>query len=166
MTEYEIRQYTIVGKTVIRNARIDVVESLRDAGYSESVIALIMNQPESTILALTPDNYVDGYGRSPAKKKTGYVSYSSKQLPQKGKTYKDIVFATLDDTSKVLNAMVSLIDEYGFVSVADLYDLVGITGNYTDNKIGWHNLDLNSAYPEMYNGGWKLILPEPEEEKK
>jgi hypothetical protein len=115
---------------------------------------------------LTPDTYVNGYGRLPAKKKTGYVSYSTKQKSKEGKTYKDIVYATLDDTSKVLNAMVSLIDEFGFVSVADLYELVGITGNYADYKIGWHNLDLNSAYPEMYNGGWKLILPEPEEEKK
>lgn len=111
-------------------------------------------------------NYVECKNQDICRRMFRVFMKGDKQLPKEGKTYKDIVFATLDDTSKVLNAMVSLIDEYGFVSVADLYDLVGITGNYTDNKIGWHNLDLNSAYPEMYNGGWKLILPEPEEEKK
>ena len=31
-------------------------------------------------------------------------------------------------------------DTYGLVRVADLYDLVGITGNYTDNKYGWTNI--------------------------
>lgn len=164
MTEYEIRQYTVVGKTVIRNARIDVIESLRDAGYSESVIALIMNQPESTILSLTPDNYVNGYGPLPAKKKTGYIAYSTKQAPQEGKTYKDMLFSTLHDANTVLNNMKTIIYEYGFVSVADFYDLVGVTAHYEDNKVGWRNID--SAYPEMYNGGWKLILPEPKEEKK
>lgn len=165
MTEYEIRQYTVVGKTVIRNARIDVVESLRDAGYSESVIALIMNQPESTILTLTPDNYVNGYGPLPAKKKTGYIEYSTKQGSQDGKTYKDILFSTLNEANTVLNNMAAIIDEYGFVSIADFYDLVGITAHYEDYKVGWRNID--SAYPEIANGGgWRLMLPEPEEEKK
>lgn len=36
--------------------------------------------------------------------------------------------------------MDELIDTYKLVSVADLKDLVGITGNYTDNRYGWTSI--------------------------
>ena len=46
---------------------------------------------------------------------------------------------------------------YGTVSVADLYDLVGISGNYTDNKYGWTN--IRNAEPIRVRDGYMLKLP-------
>jgi hypothetical protein len=43
------------------------------------------------------------------------------------------------------------------VSVADLYDLVGVTGNYTDNKYGW--TDIRSASVIRVRDGYMLKLP-------
>ena len=43
------------------------------------------------------------------------------------------------------------------VSVMDLYDLVGITGQYTDNKYGWTN--LRNAEPVRTRDGYMLKLP-------
>ena len=54
--------------------------------------------------------------------------------------YDDIILDTRREADDVLNRMDDLIDAYGMVSVADLYDLVGVSGNYTDNKYGWTNL--------------------------
>ena len=54
--------------------------------------------------------------------------------------YDDIILDTRREAEDVLNRMDVQIDAYGMVSVADLYDLVGVTGNYTDNKYGWTNL--------------------------
>lgn len=54
--------------------------------------------------------------------------------------------------------MDELIDMYGVVSVADLYDLVGITGNYTDNKYGWTNI-RNAEPVRAMGGGYMLKLP-------
>ena len=48
--------------------------------------------------------------------------------------YDDIILDTRREAEDVLNRMDDLIDAYGMVSVADLYDLVGVTGNYTDNQ--------------------------------
>ncbi len=55
-------------------------------------------------------------------------------------SYDDIILPSRGEAEDVLARMDELIDAYGLVRVADLYDLVGITGNYTDNKYGWTNI--------------------------
>ena len=53
--------------------------------------------------------------------------------------------------------MEELISMYGLVSVADLYELVGITGSYTDNKYGWY--DIRSASVVRVRDGYLLKFP-------
>ena len=53
--------------------------------------------------------------------------------------------------------MDELIDTYSMVSVADLYDLIGVTGNYTDNKYGWTN--IRNAEVVRVREGYLLKLP-------
>lgn len=55
-------------------------------------------------------------------------------------SYDDIILPSRGEAEDVLARMDELMDTYGLVRVADLYDLVGITGNYTDNKYGWTNI--------------------------
>lgn len=54
--------------------------------------------------------------------------------------YTDILFRTRDEAEAVFDKMLALIDSYDVVSVADFNDLVGITGEYTDEKFGWSDL--------------------------
>ena len=53
--------------------------------------------------------------------------------------------------------MDELIETYGIVSVADLYDLVGKSCNYTDNKYGWTN--IRNAEPVRVRDGYLLKMP-------
>ena len=53
--------------------------------------------------------------------------------------------------------MDELIDQYGMVSVGDLYDLVGVTGQYTDNNYGW--TDLRTASVVRTRDGYMIKLP-------
>ena len=69
----------------------------------------------------------------------------------------DIVLETRGEAEDVLARMDELVEQYGVVSVADLYDLVGITGNYTDNKYGWTN--IRNAEPIRVRDGYLLKLP-------
>ena len=55
-------------------------------------------------------------------------------------SFDDIILSSRGEAEEVLARMDELIESYGLVRVADLYDLVGITGNYTDNKYGWTNI--------------------------
>ena len=71
--------------------------------------------------------------------------------------YDDIILDTRREAEDVLNRMDDLIDAYGMVSVADLYDLVGVSGNYTDNKYGWTN--LRNAEVRRTRDGYLIKLP-------
>lgn len=69
----------------------------------------------------------------------------------------DIVLESRGEAEEVLRQMDDLIDTYGSVSVADLYDLVGKSSEYTDNKYGWTN--IRNAEPIRVSDGYLLKLP-------
>ena len=72
-------------------------------------------------------------------------------------SYEEVILETRGDAEEVLDQLNSLIDTYHIASVADLYDLVGLTGNYTDNRYGWTNL-ANADVVRTRNG-YQLKLP-------
>jgi hypothetical protein len=73
-------------------------------------------------------------------------------------SFDDIVLNNRGDAEDVLDNMLDIIEEYGTVSVADMYDLVGMSSNYTDNKYGW--TDLRTAHVERErSGGYIIKLP-------
>lgn len=74
-----------------------------------------------------------------------------------GYSYDDIIIETRGEAEEVLARMDELIETYGIVSVADLYDLVGKTCNYTDNKYGWTN--IRNAEPIRVRDGYMLKMP-------
>ena len=71
--------------------------------------------------------------------------------------YNEIILETRGDAEEVLDRLTETIDTYKIASVADLYDLVGISGNYTDFRYGWTN--LSNAYVERTREGYQLKLP-------
>lgn len=75
-----------------------------------------------------------------------------------GFDYDDILFETRGDADLVLDQLESCIANYGIASVADLYDLAGITcRSYTANKYGW--TDIRSAKVVRTRDGYILQLP-------
>lgn len=72
-------------------------------------------------------------------------------------SYDDIVLDSRGEAEEVLERMDELIDRYKAVSVADLYEMVGIRGNYTDFKYGW--TDLRTATVQRVRDGYLLKLP-------
>lgn len=71
--------------------------------------------------------------------------------------FDDVILDSRGDAEDVLDRMCELVAAYGMASIADLYDLVGITGNYTDNKYGW--TDLRSAYVDRVRDGYLIRMP-------
>ena len=82
--------------------------------------------------------------------------YSSSRT-RTGYSYDDVILETRGEAEDVLTRMDELIDTYGSVSVADMYDLVGMSCNYTDNKYGWTN--LRNAEPVRVRDGYLLKMP-------
>lgn len=111
------------------------------------------------------------YGESRGHKSSsasGYVSYRDysrsddrdrfrDSRSRSSYAHDDIILDSRGEAEEVLTRMDELIDTYGNVSVADLYDLVGKSSEYTDNKYGWTN--IRNAEPIRVRDGYMLKLP-------
>jgi hypothetical protein len=71
--------------------------------------------------------------------------------------YDNIVIEDKGEAEMVLHQMDDIIMAYGQVRVADLYEMLGKSGSYTDNNYGWKN--LQSAYVQRVADGYLLKLP-------
>lgn len=69
----------------------------------------------------------------------------------------DIILDTRNDARAVLDELDMAIRKYGQASVADLYDIVGVTSEWTDNKYGWTSLRGVAIKP--VRNGFMLDLP-------
>lgn len=69
----------------------------------------------------------------------------------------DIILDTNAEARDVLTELDYHIREYGQASVADLYDIVGVTSEWTDNRYGWTSLRGASIKP--IREGFLLVLP-------
>lgn len=74
-----------------------------------------------------------------------------------GYDYDDIVLQSRGDAERVLSQMNDLIETYGTVSIADMYDLVGEDAPYTHNKYGWTN--IRNAEAVRVRDGYMLKMP-------
>jgi hypothetical protein len=77
-----------------------------------------------------------------------------------GIRFDDFVFGMRGEAEDVLSSLVDIVDEYGMATVADLYDLCGMTGNFTDNKFGWTNLSESTV--SRVREGYMINLPKPQ----
>ena len=105
-------------------------------------------------------------GRTKKRSSADYVSYNryydrrdrdERYVTKSRYSYDDIIFESRAEAEEVLDRMSEIIDTYGAVSVADLYDLVDVSGTYTDNNYGWDN--LHNAEAVRVRDGYILKLP-------
>lgn len=109
--------------------------------------------------------------RDGGKSYVSYNSYSSghrrddrdrdkRDISARGRSrhnFDEIILATRGEAEEVIDHLVDLTIDYDAASVSDLYDLVGISGNFTDDKWGW--TDLSSASTTRVRDGYRLNLP-------
>lgn len=110
-----------------------------------------------------------GGGKRPTADKVSFRDYNSvsrrddrtygsnSRTTASGYSYDDIILDSRGEAEAVLMRMDEIMEEYEIVRVADLYDLVGITGDYTDNKYGWTN--IRNAEVVRVRDGYKIKMP-------
>lgn len=74
--------------------------------------------------------------------------------------FDEIILATRAEAEEVLDRLFDLVSRYDVATVADLYELVGVTGEYTDEKYGW--TDLRGSDITRVREGYLLNLPKPD----
>lgn len=84
---------------------------------------------------------------------------SSKDMPIPQPEHNNMVFSSRGDANKVLTPLKEIARKYEYATVMDLYDLVGMTGNFSYDHLGWY--DLSEVHVLKVSEGYKLDLPEP-----
>lgn len=110
------------------------------------------------------------YGEVGRSKKSGssFISYSGissnrgrndhrDSRPRSSFDDKDIVYNTRSEAEEVKMRMIEILETYGVVTVADMYDLSGESCNYTDNKYGWTS--MRTAEVVRARDGYVIKLP-------
>lgn len=70
------------------------------------------------------------------------------------------VFDTRQEAQDALDNLQAALEEYGVVTVADVYDVLGITSSdFSDNNWGWY--DLKGARVGRGTFGFNINLPDP-----
>lgn len=127
---------------------------------------------EEVLIPAAKDTILDGMemlllGKVRNKNKNGRVvnydriysnNKSQHSNPNKARmNFDDVIFESRAEAEEVLTRMVDAIETFGMVTIADLYDLAGITGTFQDHKWGWEN--LSSANVSRVREGYLLNLP-------
>lgn len=103
------------------------------------------------------------YGKTPRRNYGSRVSYRSVCREKKRSvvtdSIDDIIFETITEAERIKKQMSEIMDEYGYVTVADICDLANVPANYMANKYGWTN--INSAKVARVRDGYYIKLPKP-----
>lgn len=93
--------------------------------------------------------------------RTGVAKEVARRIVNGGKRrdqYNELVFDTEAEAEKVLAEARAILDRYGSVTVADVYDMTGVMTYYLDGVYGW--TDLHKAEIVKNTNGYVLRMPE------
>lgn len=145
-----------------------VVPAARDMIFDASIDLLgrvlgVENRGRRVGAGNTAYNAISTLASKVQYNRPGYLQTSSQPEQRKTVTTRgrvsidDIILATRVEAEEVIGSMEILIQRFGRVTVADLFDLVGVTGEWTDEKLGWTS--LQGARPHRVSNGYLLDLP-------
>jgi hypothetical protein len=72
--------------------------------------------------------------------------------------FDEILLPSRADAEEVLERLQDLVDQYEQATVADFYDLVGVSSTFTDTNWGWKNLSTSYVDRDR-SGGFIIRLP-------
>ena len=98
------------------------------------------------------------------RKRGSYTDIYGHEYRKEQRKQIDIIVGTRKEAEDILSYINDIFEDYGSVSVADLYDLCGLTSRFKDNQIGWKDPDsMAKMYIVRTRQGYQLKLPKPVE---
>ena len=93
-----------------------------------------------------------------AQPSSGYSYRTTQNQPIRGRSFKDYYFRNEAEARYVLDQLDILASEYGFASVDDYYQLIGVSGTHVDTKWGW--VSMANARIRRDRDGWVIDFEE------
>lgn len=158
-----------VKKNVFGNIISDDAKNVKSYVVMDILIPAI-KKAVSDIVKDGIDIILYGGTRKRSNTKSNYISYNtyyssrrdddrdSRNYSTKNERNVDVVvFDRRDDAEEVLFHMDEILKNYGLITIADYNDLVGIPGQYTDNRFGWTS--IRNARVVHSRDGYIIELP-------
>ena len=144
-----------------------ISEDVRDV-KSYIFLDVLVPAIKNAIVDIVTDgvNMIFGTGKKRSSSSSNYVSYrdysrrddrSRVSRSSSRFNYDDLIFESRGEAENVRDQMDAMIDRYGVVTVADMYDMADISAPYTSNKYGWTN--LRNADIVRVRDGYVIKLP-------
>lgn len=154
---------TNVGDFVLTDVLMPAVRNLMYDIISQGTHRVLFGTARGRRGAVDHRSYI-GPG---ASLKTAYHRVSAETAPASGMSSQDqarhnfdeLILDSHADAIDVLENLVARVQRYGSASVADLYDYLGVTGGFTDQRWGW--TDLSNADVRQTRRGFVFDLPRP-----
>lgn len=156
----EVRKFTDVIIT-------EDVSNVKSYIFGE-VIVPALKKAISDVVTNGIDMLLYGESRRDRKRSGDFVSYRSysdrgrddrrDSRSRSGFNYDDLIFSSRADAEAVREQMDDMIDRYGVVTVADLYDMADRTAPYTGNRYGWTSIRTADIARDR-DGGYVIKLP-------
>lgn len=176
----EIRQVTTgkvyekkpgIGKKMADTFLGDDVENVKSYLIMDVVVPAI----KDTIVDMVCSGVemIFGVGRRGGRSFRSYTNYSNISYKERDRERRDrrrertrdydereIVVETRQEAEDVIFQLAELCEQYGMARVADLYELVGKTGDFQSQKWGWESVAQARAV-RVRGGGYLIDLPRP-----
>lgn len=162
-----------VGNYVLFEVLLPAVKDTLADAMSQGVERMLFGEARSTSrrTGRRPGGYYDNsyisYNRPPNRATNVPGSYGrhdeSRAVSRRSRAthdFDEIILSTRVEAEEVIDSLFDLVSKFESASVSDLYELVGVSGSFVDEKWGW--TDLRGASVSRIRNGYLLNLPKPE----
>lgn len=154
-----------VGGFVLIDVMIPAAKDMVADAISQGIERMLFGEARSTSRRPNKryggDNGYVAYNRyGPSNRETPpFRAQGPSRRARAAHDFDEIILATRVEAEGVIERLFDLIERYQSATVADLYELVGVQGQFTDDKWGW--VDIRGAGVTRIRNGYLLDLPRP-----
>ncbi|ADD80958.1 gp067 [Rhodococcus phage ReqiPepy6] len=161
-----------VGSYILQDVLLPAAKDMVADAVSQGIEKMLFGESRGRRTRSSSSGYSGGNNRTPYNSSyNGGSRYAvnpghrqePRQMSHRGRAthnFDEIVLDSRAEATEVLDNLYSMISQYDVATVADLYNMVGVTGDFTDEKWGW--VELHGAQVRHVRDGYLLELPRPE----
>lgn len=154
-----------IATDVLLPAAKDMMSDAVSQGVDKMLFGEVRSRPRSSASSRpgTSSGYVsynNRYAVNPGNRRDRTEPPAQTRRAKTAQAFDELVLETRAEADEVLTMLFSCIEEYGQVTVSDLYDMLGMSADFTDEKWGWEDM-RGSTITRVKGGGYLLDLPRP-----